>query len=131
MFLVSIIAVGLSQLVKPAYAQAPTTPVQQAQSVLQGYKDACDKCVNTIEKWSSTISQKCQRDYNSIVINSVEMMGLQYMAIADAVGHPQAYLLSNHAKDTLNCANLTAWSQGIVDYADAIDKMQRGGTTLN
>lgn len=86
--------------------------------IIDRYEEACGaKCAETISYLSNYAAQQCGMSYDRVVEMSVELTGLQFVAMANAVGHPLTSALQNYALKSVDCSNLTKWSKSIQEYA--------------
>lgn len=95
-----------------------TLPALASNDLIKRYEDACGvSCAKTIEELSSYAAEQCGLNFDRVVEQSVELTGMQFVAMATAVGHPLATTLQNYAVQSLNCEDMNGWSKGIEDYA--------------
>ncbi|MGR5096049.1 hypothetical protein ACPV5O_21155 [Vibrio maritimus] len=95
---------------------------QSAKGLLDGYKQACDTCSDTVEQLAENVSRACSITTSEFIVQTPNLLGVQMLAIAQSVGHPQSYLLDRFALSNLDCNNLGAWSEKIVDYSYTLDE---------
>lgn len=95
-----------------------SAPVYASNDLIKRYEEACGtECAKTIEELSSYAAEQCGLNFDRVVEQSVELTGMQFVAMATAVGHPLATTLQNYAVQSLDCENMWEWSKGIEDYA--------------
>lgn len=116
-YAMKILTMVLSTLVFMSSAMANTSD-----DIISRYKEACGtECGDTIAYLSRYASAQCNIPYDSVVETSVELTGLQFVAISIAVQHPLAHSLQNYALKSLDCSDLHKWSKSIEDYSFVLE----------
>lgn len=96
---------------------------ESSDSIIAGYKDACgDDCAQEIVQLSRYAAKQCNLSFDQVVEESVELTGLQMIAIASAVRHPLTSNLRNYALQSINCNSLSEWSKSIQEYSLVLEK---------
>ena len=90
--------------------------------IISRYKEACGvECGDTIAYLSRYASAQCNIPYASVLETTVELTGLQFVAISIGVQHPLGPSLQNYAVKSLDCSDLHKWSKSIEDYAFVLE----------
>lgn len=116
-----------------AVACVLSLPAMASNDLIKRYEDACGlACAKTIEELSEYAAKQCGLNYDRVVEQSVELTGMQFVAMATAVGHPLATTLQNYAVQSLDCEDMSGWSKGIEDYALVLEANNgMAGTNVN
>ncbi|WP_435000173.1 hypothetical protein ACRZ5S_22445 (plasmid) [Vibrio scophthalmi] len=107
---IKLVTMGLVLVSSPLFANT--------QTVMEQYQTVCgEECAQSVSRIVKTVSNQCQLSYEGVMLQSLELTGVHFVAMANSVGHPLAGELEKYALNNINCQNLNSWSTSIQDYA--------------